>query len=106
MAAMLRLMSEAEGAGLVNPGDMDVMDVVEEEEEEGGPFQRLATQDYGRHRQGHESRKLAGCQLGPAGENGPSPGQDFAGTVQTETSWTSETPDPDRRSPQGATRTC
>ncbi|XP_030209633.1 proprotein convertase subtilisin/kexin type 1 inhibitor, like isoform X2 [Gadus morhua] len=37
---------EAEGAGLVNPGDMDVMDVVEEEEEEGGPFQRLATQDY------------------------------------------------------------
>ncbi|XP_056451961.1 proprotein convertase subtilisin/kexin type 1 inhibitor, like isoform X3 [Gadus chalcogrammus] len=46
MAAMLRLMSEAEGAGLVNPGDMDVMDVVEEEEEEGGPFQRLATQDY------------------------------------------------------------
>ncbi|XP_059916103.1 proprotein convertase subtilisin/kexin type 1 inhibitor, like [Gadus macrocephalus] len=36
MAAMLRLMSEAEGAGLVNPGDMDVMDVVEEEEEEGG----------------------------------------------------------------------
>ncbi|CAL8369848.1 unnamed protein product [Lota lota] len=33
---------EAEGAGLVNPGDMDVMDVVEEE----GPYQRPAAQDY------------------------------------------------------------
>ncbi|KAK0130856.1 hypothetical protein N1851_034469 [Merluccius polli] len=46
MAAMLRLMSEAEGAGLVNPGDMDVMDVVEEEEEGPGPYQGPADQDY------------------------------------------------------------
>lgn len=47
MAAVLRLMSEAEGAGLVNPGDMDVMGVVEEEEEEGPvPYQRPAAQDY------------------------------------------------------------
>ncbi|CAL8260257.1 unnamed protein product [Gadus morhua 'NCC'] len=41
---------------------MDVMDVVERRRG-GGALQRLATQDYGRHRQGHESRKLAGCQL-------------------------------------------
>ncbi|XP_014826461.1 PREDICTED: uncharacterized protein LOC106905917 isoform X2 [Poecilia mexicana] len=49
LAALLRLLSEAESAGLVGPGDVEVMEEEEDEEEEQGPpgdFQTADAADY------------------------------------------------------------
>ncbi|TDH11055.1 hypothetical protein EPR50_G00081590 [Perca flavescens] len=49
MAAMLRLLSEAESAGLVGPGDVEVVEEEEDEEDDRGPqgdFQGPAPADY------------------------------------------------------------
>ena len=49
LAALLRLLSDAEGAGLVGPGDLEVEEEEEEEEEDQGPpgdFQGPAPPDY------------------------------------------------------------
>ncbi|XP_029911633.1 proprotein convertase subtilisin/kexin type 1 inhibitor, like [Myripristis murdjan] len=49
LAALLRLLSEAESAGLVGPGDVDVVEEEEEDEEdeeEPGDFQGPAPPDY------------------------------------------------------------
>ncbi|XP_008400527.1 proprotein convertase subtilisin/kexin type 1 inhibitor, like isoform X2 [Poecilia reticulata] len=45
LAALLRLLSEAESAGLVGPGDVEVMEEEEDEEEEQGPPGDLQTTD-------------------------------------------------------------
>ncbi|XP_027867381.1 proprotein convertase subtilisin/kexin type 1 inhibitor, like isoform X1 [Xiphophorus couchianus] len=49
LAALLRLLSEAESAGLVGPGDVEVLEEEEDEEEEEGPpgdFQTADVADY------------------------------------------------------------
>jgi len=49
LAALLRLLSEAESAGLVGPGDVEVVEEEEENEDDQGPpgdFQDAAVPDY------------------------------------------------------------
>lgn len=49
LAALLRLLSEAESAGLVSPGDVEVVEEEEDEEDDQGPpgdFQGPAPPDY------------------------------------------------------------
>ena len=49
LAALLRLLSEAESTGLVGPGDMEVVEEEEDEQNDQGPpgdFQGPAPPDY------------------------------------------------------------
>lgn len=49
LAALLRLLSEAESTGLVGPGDVEVVEEEQDEEEDQGPpvdFQGPAPPDY------------------------------------------------------------
>ncbi|KAM4563633.1 proprotein convertase subtilisin/kexin type 1 inhibitor, like isoform 1-T2 [Odontesthes bonariensis] len=69
LAALLRLLSEAESAGLVGPGDVEVVEEEEEDEDDQGPpgdFQDAAVADYDETGRGMSMARPRPAWRGPA----------------------------------------
>lgn len=68
LAALLRLLSEAESAGLVGPGDLEVVEEEQDEEDDEGPpgdFQGPAPPDYRETGQGMSMGRPSAAWWGP-----------------------------------------